>query len=114
MKTIYKYPLPAPETRGFVSLHDGAVPVLVGTQREPVNFISVPGQEPEPSDLIGFHDVGYLWAIVDTQAEVKVADIEVIGTGEAIPFGARHIGSYMAGRYVWHVIEHKDSEALSA
>ena len=47
-----------------------------------------------------------IWAEVNTDDQVRPRAIAVVGTGRPIPEDApiaRHIGSFVQGRFVWHV-----------
>lgn len=45
-----------------------------------------------------------LWALVDPNAPQVLVPIELLGTGYEIdPALVRHLGTYQAGPFVWHV-----------
>ena len=44
-----------------------------------------------------------IWAEVDTRNEKVRCLIRIVGTGNPIPNGSEHIGSFVQGPFVWHV-----------
>lgn len=80
MRTIFKYPvLQEPQwiPNGATILHAGLDP----------------------------QDVPCVWAMVDSEAEKIRRDIRIIGTGWDTPENFIHIGTFIAGPFVWHVCE---------
>jgi hypothetical protein len=51
------------------------------------------------------HGVGRLWAEVYPENPMKTATLYVFGTGHPLPyeFTGWHIGTFVAGSFVWHV-----------
>lgn len=84
MKTVYKYPIPL-ITGGEETLPLRGKIVHVGTQDS-------------------FPDVISVWAEYDDSVEPTDVRLFVVGTGHRIyPESAEHVGSAIAGQYVWHV-----------
>lgn len=46
-----------------------------------------------------------LWAECDTDAEEIERAFVVVGTGNPLRSGVEHVGSALAGSFVWHVYE---------
>jgi len=80
MRTIHKYPLAIVDEQ------------IITTQRS--KWLHV-GLDPQGTPCI--------WAEVDTRNESVRRSILIIGTGNPIPYGAKHIGSFVQGSFVWHV-----------
>lgn len=47
----------------------------------------------------------HLWAEVETDAPVEHRRFHVRGTGHPIPEDARHLATWLAPPYVWHLFE---------
>jgi len=49
----------------------------------------------------------YIWALVDTDAELDFTCLVVIGTGQEMPekFNYKYISTFQNGQFVWHVFE---------
>lgn len=82
MKTIYKYPL---EIKGEQTIKTGG---------DGANIIHV-GLDPMGTPCI--------WLEVDTLWPYKDLPIYIVGTGNPIPEGRGHVGSFVQGPFVWHV-----------
>lgn len=82
MKKVYKYSLPITD-RQTVMLPNGFQVVMVGL---------------DPKGL------PCLWAIVDPERTASPETVIIVGTGQPLPDNfVRHIGSFVDGRFVWHV-----------
>ena len=80
--TVWKYSLPVPGEEARLGLRVGAELVHMG---------------PDPSGSIA------VWYELNPIAPIKWWCFEIIGTGHQIPQDSQHIGSYVAGPFVWHV-----------
>ncbi len=81
MKTIYKY-----------RLVQGSFPLPKGAE-----ILTIQMQNGAP----------YVWAKINTKAEIDYRVLVVIGTGQAIPdgFEYKYIDTYQDDEFVWHVFE---------
>lgn len=85
MRSIWKFPLPvAPDdTVAEVTMPEGAQIVHFGRQG----------------------DTPTVWALVDSDNVQETRRFRVYATSQPLPRGARHVGTFTAGRFVWHVFE---------
>lgn len=101
MRQVWKFPL-------LVTTADYACDVEMPVGAQQVRFApqySGPLEEgPRPG-------IPTLWALVDPAAELETRTFRVFGTGHAIPDQARHVGSYDADPFVWHVFDVTPREA---
>ncbi len=82
---VYKYSLSVTEpTTWTVHAPEGAKLVLVGHQHSDPTIVS-------------------LWLEVNTNNLPVDYNFHISGTGHHLPVGAEHVGSTIAGPYVWHV-----------
>jgi hypothetical protein len=81
MNTIWKTPVEIKDWQA-VFVTAGAHPIFVGLDPQGV-----------PS----------IWWEVNAQAVAAERRIVVVGTGNRVPPGCVHIGSFVDGQYVWHV-----------
>jgi len=82
MKSVWKFEL---TPTGFVDMPVGAVILKIKEQNKLV----------------------YVWALVDTEAEIESREFFVYGTGHAIDEGMKYIDTFYisGGLYVFHVFE---------
>lgn len=85
MRSIWKFPLP-------VALDDKPAEVTMPEGAVIVHF-DTPGREPT------------VWALVDSDNPPEPRRFRIFGTGHPLPRGARHVGTYSDGPFVWHVFE---------
>ena len=83
-KSIWKFNAPIDDEM-YVDMPEGAEVVHVGMQE--------------------FQDVVTFWAVVDPAARVVARHFAVRGTGHPLRKVGKHLGSYTAGPFVWHVFE---------
>lgn len=91
MRTIHKYVIPfAPDT--------GEHGRFVIETREVATFLHV-ALQPRPMGRFA----AVIWAEVDTDSKPEVEELVVLGTGGEVPKGARHLGTWLDGPFVWHL-----------
>ncbi len=56
-------------------------------------------------DLTWGGAVPTVWALVDSDSPPEPRRFQILGTGHPLPRGARHVGTYGDGPFVWHVFE---------
>lgn len=49
-----------------------------------------------------------LWAEIDPDAPEEPRQFAVVGTGQMVPEGASHLGTWLDGQFVWHLYEMTD------
>lgn len=88
MKQVYKYVLP------------------VDDQPDPYALDIPKGASPVHVECFDPYEV-MVWFEVDTLAEAEERTFIVVGTGQAIPDGATHVGTaaVLGGALVWHLYE---------
>lgn len=84
MRTVHKYP--------FILTDDVSIHLPRGAR-----ILHV-----APGDM---DHVAFLWAEVDTEAPMEPAGLHVHGTGHKIPDGRRHVATWLAGPFVWHLYQ---------
>ena len=47
------------------------------------------------------------WALVNTNNPLELRHFDVVGTGWALVDDMHHVGTFLEGHYVWHVVERK-------
>lgn len=52
----------------------------------------------------------YLWATVETDADLQRWGFTTVGTGDAVPPDAVHCGTVMDANLVWHVFAYPDHD----
>lgn len=93
---IWKYRLIGPGSRSVVEMPVGAEVLSVGLQRHDYSLM----------------DALYVWAKVDTAAELEKRVFALVGTGNLLPDDlGRFIGRVTMGSFEWHVFEVLEEEA---
>ncbi len=87
MKTIWKFPMPAP--RCVIDMPAGAQVIRVSRQ--------------PPSNIC-------IWAIVESDNATEKRLFAAVGTGHAIPLDGRYLGTWDDGPFVWHLFEPSQSD----
>ncbi len=56
---------------------------------------------------LGVDPMGHpcVWAEVETEAPLVNRRLAIVGTGQPLPEGGKHIGSYLDAPFVWHVYD---------
>jgi hypothetical protein len=49
------------------------------------------------------HDNPCIWAEVETSLSMVEYDVYVVGTGQPIPSGTYHAGSFGQNQFIWHI-----------
>lgn len=80
MKTIYKYEIPLRDIY-IVRMPHHSVPVMAGIQ----------------------HGDIYVWCEVDTEAETRLYEFFVVGTGHPLPYDVTYISTVFFNDFVFHV-----------
>lgn len=88
MRSIWKFPLDAAE----VAMPEGAI--IVHFAMGAARGITAPAW-----------GVPTVWALVDSDNPPEQRRFQTFGTGNPIPRGARHVGTYNDGPFIAHVFE---------
>ena len=83
MKTIWKFEVPLTDD-----------PVV----KVPAGAVFLPTALFRPGDL-----VGWLWAIVDSEAPKVEVGLRIVGTGHPLTEVGNYIATAQSGPFVWHV-----------
>ena len=86
--TIYKYEIPG----GMISSGAGAKDVEMHGNDAVIRHF---GRDPNGMLCV--------WAEVESTAKTVVHRLWIVGTGDQIPEGTRHVMSCLDRRYVWHL-----------
>lgn len=85
MQVVYRHPLPDISKPLIVPCTSGAKVVLVGLQNTKLNVWIADDRHPDANRI------NRVFAI--------------FGTGDPIPYGSEHCGSFMNGPFVWHLFK---------